>query len=254
MPDGADPRGRARWLLTDAGGEIPPAKVREAKELEPALLDLARAGDPIAQTLVGAIAMVVRRKPKDARRWFEQAAGLGEPAAKRSLGFLYANGMGVKRDVPKAWALLREAADAGDLYAMYNLVGINTGADGAYASFEESLRLLDAPVAAGMVPAMVLRADLLARVDRDEEAVELYRRAAGLGHSGAMHALGAWARDGIVGPPDRVEAVHWFLRQAAAGDRDGFKSAKELARTMTTDEITEAAARAETPELGARLR
>jgi TPR repeat protein len=250
----ADPRGRARWLLADPGGAIPPEHAREARSLEPELLVLARGGDPIAQALVGAIALAIRHRPKEARRWFERAAEQGEPTAMRSLGFLFANGIGVKRDVPRAWELLRSAADAGDLYAMYNLAGINTEADGAYASLAESLRLLDAPVAAGMAPAMVLRADLLARLDRDEEAVALYRRAAGLGHSGAMHALGAWARDGIVGPPDRVEAVHWFLRQAAAGDRDGLKRAKELARTMTAGEITEAAARAETPVLGARLR
>ena len=239
-----DVRGRVRWLLGDVDGELPPENAREARAAEPELLGLARAGDPVAQTLAGVIALVVRHRPKRARRWFEAAAAQGEPAARRSLGYLYSRGLGVRRDLARAWELSRAAADAGDHHAMFNLAAINTAADGRYATFEETLGFLEAPVRAGLPAAMVLRADLLARVDRDAEAVDLYRRAAELGHTGAMHALGAWARDGIAGPPDHTEAAHWFLRQAAGGDPAGRKRADELFRSMSPNEIAEARRRA----------
>jgi TPR repeat protein len=57
----------------------------------------------------------------------------------------------------------------------------------------------------------------MVRADRDDKAVAWHTRAAERGHTGATYALGSWARDGIVGPPDNVVALGWFLRMFLAG-------------------------------------
>lgn len=248
-----DPRRLARGLLDEIDGETSRAAARQVKALEPGLLSMARAGDAEAQTLLGAIELEVKGKPKAARRWFESAAQLGDPAARRSLGHLYANGLGVRRDEAKAAALFRDAAADGDPFAMFNLAALNDRAEGAYATFEETLSLLRGAADAGIPVAAAKLGDLLARVDRDEEARDSYLQAAGLGHTGAMHALGCWSRDGILGQADSVQAVRWFLRMVEAGSEEGMKHAVAAARGMAAKDITEAARLAGRPDLGEAL-
>ncbi|MEU0556769.1 tetratricopeptide repeat protein [Dactylosporangium sp. NPDC006015] len=226
------------------------AAARELRTVKKSLMPMARAGDVESQTLLGAIELEAERNPKAARGWFELAAAQGGVAAKRSLGHLFANGLGVRRDLDRAAGLFREAADGGDAFAMYNLAVLNVGSDGVYATFDETLRLLRGAVGGGVAQAWAKLGDMLARVDRDDEAVECYLRAAEHRDVGAMFALGCWARDGIAGPPDNVQAVRWFLRMVDAGDRDGMQHAMELARSMTRDEVREAALLAGRHDLG----
>ncbi|MFG1829342.1 tetratricopeptide repeat protein [Micromonospora chersina] len=247
-----DPRERARGLLEETGVASLVA-AREVKEVKRSLLPLAREGDVEAQTLLGAIELEIEGKPKAARGWFESAAQQGDAAAKRSLGHLYANALGVRQNLAKAAALFREAAADADPSAMFNLAALNDRADGAYATFEETLRLLEGAAAAGIPVAMSKLGDMLARVDRDEEAVEWYLKAAELGHVGAMHALGCWARDGIIGPPDNVQAVRWFLRMVQVGDNEGIQHAFKLAHVMSATDVREAARLAGRPDLGEAL-
>ncbi|MCM0674804.1 sel1 repeat family protein [Micromonospora phytophila] len=251
--DEMNPRERARGLLAVTGGDVPLVTDREVKEVKRSLLPMARAGDLEAQSLLGAIELEIEGKPKAARGWFESAAQQGDAVAKRSLGHLYANGLGVRQDLAKAVRLFREAAADGDPYAMFNLAALNDRADGAYATFEETLRLLEGAAKAGIPVAVSKLGDMLARVDRDEEAVECYVKAAELGHAGAMYTLGCWARDGIGGPRDNVQAVRWFLRMVAAGDNDGIQHGVKLVRTMSAEDVRQAARLAGRPDLGEAL-
>lgn len=251
-PVSEDPRERARGLLEETSN-IPPVAAREVKEIKRSLLPLAQAGDVEAQTLLGAIELEMEGKPKAARGWFESAAQRGDAAAKRSLGHLYANGLGVRQNLAKAAALFREAAADGDPFAMFNLASLNDRADGAYTTFDETLRLLEGAAAARIPVAMAKLGDMLARVDRDGESVKWYLNAAELGHVGAMYALGCWARDGVVGPPDNVQAVRWFLRMVQTGDNEGIQHAFKLARVMPATDVREAARLAGRPDLGEAL-
>ena len=74
---------------------------------------------------LGSLSMFDRRAgPQDfakARQWFEKAAGKGDVIAARYLGFLYANGYGVRQDYAKAREWFETAADKGDARAMRNL-------------------------------------------------------------------------------------------------------------------------------------
>jgi len=247
--DRVDPKTRARELL-EARGNVSADLIEDVKRL---LLGDARQGDAESQTLLGAVELEVAHDPEGARPWFELAAAQGGAAAQRSLGYLYATGQGVQIDKDKAVELYRKSADLGDPFAMFNLAMENVGSGGTYLSFGEMLELLRASAEHGIPEAAAKLGDLLSSVDRDQEAAQAYVKAADLGHTGAMYALGCWARDGIVGVADNVEAVRWYLTMMGAGDGNGIHHAIELGRHMTDGEIRQAAGRAGRPELAGPL-
>ena len=84
---------------------------------------------------------------------FRQAADLGEPAAMGNLGYLYAQGLGVLRDLRSAQAWLTKGAEGGDPHSMMNL------------------------------------ADMLYRANQRDAAVTWLRQAEALGHPQARPAL-----------------------------------------------------------------
>lgn len=51
---------------------------------------------------------------REAAKWFHQAARARHPRAMASLGFMYARGRGVRRDVVLAYQYLDQAAGHGD--------------------------------------------------------------------------------------------------------------------------------------------
>ena len=63
-------------------------------------------------------------------------------------------------------------------------------------------------------------AALLATIGRYEEAAQMLRKAAELGHAKAMSDLGALYRDGIGVSQDWEEAVKWWTKAVQAGDSD----------------------------------
>jgi len=244
-----DPRSRALSLLKSAGS-VPRKAIREVKQ---ALIEPAHQGDTVAQSLLGALELEVEHKPKAARPWFEMAAAQGDATAQRSLGYLYATGQGVRTDKARAVDLYRKAALSGDPYAMFNLAMENIDSGGKYVTFPQMLLLLAGAADAGIAEAAAKQGDQLSKADRDEEAVQAYTKAAALGHAGAMYALGCWARDGVLGLPDRVEAVRWYLTMMGAGNGDGIHHAIELAADMTDEEIRQAAILAHQPQLADSL-
>lgn len=233
------PKQMARDLLD--GAEPALAQGGEFEELKRELAALAERGDAEAQTLLGAILLEIVRDPTAARKWFELSAAAGDGAGQRSLGFLYANGLGVRRSEEKAVALFRAAAEAGDGFAMFNLAATNMAKDGKYLSYAETVDLLERAEGAGIVEATAKLGDLLAAGDRDEEALACYVRAASQGHVGAMNAAACWHRDGTAGPRDLVQSARWFLTMLRYGNGDGVHEAGMIAGDMTDEEIREAA-------------
>jgi len=229
------------------------AFVRAAGRVKSVLSRAALKGDTEAQNLAGAIALEIEQSPKEARRWFEMAAASGDRAARRSLGSLYANGQGVRADIPKAMELFRLAADAGDPYAAHNLAAVNVKLEGAYFSLEETLTLLRSAADGGVVEATALLADVLAANDQDSEALDLYVKAASQGHAGAMKAAACWFRDGTAGEPNPVQSVRWFLAMLNYGNGDGVHEAIKVASGMSADQIREAARLAGRPGEGESL-
>jgi len=58
---------------------------------------------------------------KQAVKLYEAAVELGHPGAQARLGFLAANGFGLKRDLPRAVSLYTSSAEAGDAGAQFAL-------------------------------------------------------------------------------------------------------------------------------------
>ena len=65
---------------------------------------LAESGDPSTQYRVGVA--LINYSSEDGIRWIETAANRNYPEAQREIGMLYANGIGVHRDLPSAFKWL----------------------------------------------------------------------------------------------------------------------------------------------------
>jgi len=63
----------------------------------------------------------VRRNPEEARRWYRTAAAGGSPRGMLAMGWIYQESVGVPRDYALARAWYRKAAQAGSAGAMNNL-------------------------------------------------------------------------------------------------------------------------------------
>lgn len=176
-------------------------------ELMPALTAAAEAGDTGAQNVVGGILLEHAGNPADAAYWFGKAAAAGSPSGKRSLGHLLADGLGVPQDLPEAERLFREAADAGDAHARFNLARLWWGK---------------------REPATV---------------AGLLRSAAEGGVEEAYGPLG----DLLTAMGHGLEALAWYFRSVHAGDADVLHDAITLARGLTDEDIRHAGDLADCP-------
>lgn len=228
-------------ILLSGGDDTKRIALHSVKD---SLVQLANRGDTEAQNLLGAIALEVERDGAEAYGWFSRSSAAGDHVGQRSLGYLYATGTGVAADEEKAVELYRLAAEGGDYYAMHNLATMNLHGDGELCTFAETLRLLTAAADFGIPEAAAELGDALAGANRSEEAVAWYRKASLGGHTGAMNVLGSWFRDGVVGEPDLVEALHWFLAMLNYGDGDGMHEAIQLVPLMSKAQVREGARRA----------
>jgi Caspase domain/Sel1 repeat len=186
------------------------------------LRELAEQGDANAQTNLGfryANGEGVAKNLLEAVKWFRMAANQGLAAAQYNLGNSYNKGEGVVKDQVEAIKWYREAAAQGHAYALYNL-GI------CYANGK------------GVEKDMV-------------EAVKWYRKAAVRGHAEAQHILGFCYLKGEGVVKDKVEA-YTLLNLASVTNESAKKNRDLLATEMTREQI--ATAQKRTKELQKELR
>ena len=152
-------------------------------------IESAKAGDAHAQHGLGMLYEmgqgVPYADPKAASEWYQKAADQNYAPAINNLARLYADGRGVKQDVPKAIELWSKAAEAGNTTARFNL-GLQ--------------------YAAGV------------GVKKDmKKAAEYLLQAAESGLPEAQFAVAGYYRDGTGVPKDMAAARQWYDRAAAAG-------------------------------------
>ena len=152
-------------------------------------IESAKAGDAHAQHGLGMLYEmgqgVPYADPKAASEWYQKAAGQNYAPAINNLARLYADGRGVKQDVPKAIELWSKAAESGNTTARFNL-GLQ--------------------YAAGV------------GVKKDmKKAAEYLLQAAESGLPEAQFAVAGYYRDGTGVPKDMAAARQWYDRAAAAG-------------------------------------
>ncbi len=147
----------------------------------------ARYGLVEAQLLHGQA--LLDRDPALALRWFRAAAGAGYTPAVNMVGRCFERGWGTGRDLGEAARCYRQSAEQGFDWAQFNLANLLLYGLG---------------------------------VPRDRvEAFAWFRRAANQGHAKAMNMLGRFHEEGWDRPRSLNLAVHWYSRAAAGGDYRG---------------------------------
>ncbi|MDQ0941236.1 TPR repeat protein [Streptomyces sp. V1I1] len=238
LAEASETADRGRWLLRadQAGSE---EGRRRLAQFRPVLEQAARMGESGCQSVLGGILLALDEDPSEAAVWFGRAAESGNNEARRSLGYLYVEGVGVDQDLAKAEALFLLAAREGDVIAAHNLgVFYLEESDGSH-NLAEAIRWLRTAADAGVDEAAAKLGDVFSGMDRDEEALHWYERAGDLGHTGAMMAAGCWHRDGVGTEENRAVAVKWFLRMLEFHNFEGVHEVFQLAPRMTDSEIRE---------------
>lgn len=152
----------------------------------------AEAGIAEAQVSLGQMLLDGHGLPSDpveALRWFVEAAKQGDAMAINMVGRCYENGWGVAADASRAIEWYRAAADRGLDWGMYNLA-----------------------------TQLALRNE--ENGDR-EAALELFRKAAALGHAKSINMIGSFYEDGWVVDRDPEQATDHYRRAAEGGDFRG---------------------------------
>lgn len=223
------------------------------RDLFPAAQEVADSGDAEFQELVGGIALEYMKNHEAAHWYFGQAAKVGNPAAKRGLGFLFFNGVGVVKDEQKGLELFRAAAAGGDPVAKYNLAGMYLRGYVLPKSMEKAIPLLEEASAAGVDSASNQLGELKL-AERDYVAARRYLElSVEQGSYVAIKELAPMCRDGVGGEVDLVLALGCYLKMLTIGDGDGMHEAHQLADRMTDEEIREAAAWANRTDEGESL-
>lgn len=235
--------GRCEAILAEIKAGNAAAR-EEMSEVFPELQRVADAGRADAQALVGGLALEYIDNVDAAAYYFRMAAEAGNSSGQRGLGHMMANGIGMEQNLSEAVRLFSAAAESGDSIAAFNLGSMYLKGIGIASNEVRAVELLRRAEVAGVPAAAALLADWYA--DRQEyvEARRLYVNAANGGIPSAMLTLGEWYSSGIGGEVDKIEAVRWLLKLLEIGDGDGIHDAIQIARTMTDDEIYEAASRA----------
>lgn len=157
-----------------------------------ALFDAAQAGDPHAALHYGQCLLDgrgVARDPKGAFRWFVQAAQAGLAPAINMVGRCLDQGWGVDETPRLAAAWFAAAAQKGDVWGLYN-----------YAT----------------------ALSLGRGVAQDRaRALDLFRRAAAMGHPKSQNMIGSFHEDGWAVPVNMDIAAYHYARAAEGGDFRG---------------------------------
>jgi len=139
---------------------------------------------------------------------FLEAAEYGNVKAQNSLGVMYYEGYGVKRDYAEAIKWYRKAIDHGVVKAICNL-GI---------MYEEGKG-----------------------VKKDySEAVKLYRKAAEQGNANAQNRLGVMYEEGKGVTKDYTEAIKWYRKASEQGDANAKENLKHLEESEVEKQKTKA--------------
>lgn len=119
---------------------------------------------------------------------------------------------------------LRNAANAGDAGAAYEIALRYVEARGVPANLEEAARWFERAASKGLAPAQFRYASMLEKgqgVKKDLTAAQrLYIAAAAKGHAKAMHNLAVLYAEGVDGKPDYANAAQWFRKAAELGVAD----------------------------------
>lgn len=178
----------------------------------------------------------VNQDYQQAAYWNQQAAKQGIASAKSRLGLQLALGLGVEKNLDRAIALLKPAAEAGDELALVASGIYYLGGFGGTPEPLTARQWLDAAPPSPSGLANVLRALTYISGDiaqwQPQQAFELLLPAATQGNATAMYYIADLIAAGHISPPN-MTAEHWMRRAASKGH---IRATTTLVRLLTSGE------------------
>jgi TPR repeat protein len=159
----------------------------------------------------------VKRNLRKAKILFERAAEQGNPKAIRNLGLAYLQGLGVRKSKVKAFHYFLRSAEAGFDQGMVNLANCYFYGVGVRKDRAKAMEWYQK--AAGLHnPSALCQLGLLNQEELDEaKAVSYFQKAAELGDVLAMHYLAEDYRRGMGVDKDEEQARYWDEKAKKAG-------------------------------------
>jgi uncharacterized protein len=195
---------------------------RELEEALPVIREKALRGNAWAKYLVGAAHDFALTDWGEARRWYTEAAELGNVLAQDGLGHIYADGRGTPEDGAQAARWFQAAANQGYAPSESMLGWLYDTGRGVGQNPAEALRWFAAAAAQGDATG---QANLGTLYDRGrgtredpKEAARWYQKAADQGLAFAQYRLGTLYAAGRGVPRDENEALRWFHAAAQGGN------------------------------------
>jgi TPR repeat protein len=150
---------------------------------------------------------------------WKAAADAGQPQAQFDLGVLYAQGLGVKRDLSAAEQWYRKAAEQGNAEAEFALGQMYSRGWGVPRDEADAMRwfqMANAPDTEGPPTNWALLEGYGVQQDQ-KQAAYWYELAAQKGHAEAQYNLGRLYATGKGVPHDEEQAARWIRASASQG-------------------------------------
>ena len=175
-----------------------------------------------------------------------EAADAGDPKAMFEIGSRYAEGRGVKLDMTAAAKWYERAADVGFAPAQYRIGNFHEKGTGVARDIGKAKTWYQLAAEQGNASAMHNLAVLYAMgadgTPDNDSAARWFIKAAELGVKDSQFNLGILSAKGIGMPQDLEESYKWFALVAKAGDRDAAAKRDEIAKSLRPEQLTHARA------------
>ncbi|MCO5160486.1 MAG: peptidoglycan-binding protein [Mesorhizobium sp.] len=178
-----------------------------------------------------------------------EAAEAGDPKALFEIGGRYAEGRGTKADLAEAAKWYERAADAGFAPAQYRIGNFYEKGTGVARDVAKAKTWYQMAAEQGNASAMHNLAVLFAMgadgTTDNESAGRWFTKAAELGVKDSQFNLGILSAKGVGVPQNLEESYKWFALVAKSGDKDAAQKRDEVANALRPEQLQRARASAE---------
>ena len=170
-----------------------------------------------SQSIDAAIVAYQKQQYTSALKLFEAAAQKGSQEAQHTLGFMYRDGRGTKRNDAKAIAWYRRAAEQGYAPAEYNLGLMYAQGEGVKPDPAAAQRWFRRAADHGSVEAQVKLAEIAVLEEKFEEAFLWFSKAADQDDADAAFNVGSLYYVGRGVAKDEAKATEYYHKAARLG-------------------------------------
>ena len=205
---------------------------------------------PAAPAAAPAPTVAIDAVPADAGPLpLREAADAGDPKALFEVGSRYAEGRGMKADMKTAAKWYEKAADLGLAPAQYRIGNFYEKGLGIDRDIAKAKTWYQMAAEQGNASAMHNLAVLFAMgadgTADNESAARWFQNAAELGVKDSQFNLGILAAKGVGMPQSLEESYKWFALVAKTGDRDAATKRDEIANALRPEQLERARAATE---------